>query len=387
MQLLNDAELVLAFALLPHAAAPAALVARFVGHLTPALQRAALRLACRGPRGEAGLIRALLDALHSRRFATASLVWRAVAALAYQTDDLHVAGCLVPTDDVTLLCALYAAGVPHAALACAEDPEWLERTLQSTAPTQRLMLCRALCVASVGEDSLLALEVLQGLARAHPHSLIRAQAAAVCWDCVAAGHVRDEDTLATMLPLLLLPAHCLGAVGALASEATSSLTHFQCADCVLVTLVHLRLTASPQLPANACEAIDALLAHHVLVDAAGNAVLWAVRELGHSDPVAARVVVQRLWCIVQGACDFPSPPASSVSMLQTEAQRTRSRPLPARWAWSVCANAGSTNDGSSKKSLAQLEWLPLLRAPIRLAVWVGGLLAVGRCLPRRLDFP
>ncbi len=74
-------------------------------------------------------------------------------------------GCLIPTEDLSLLCALYACGsVKHEHLACPEDPEFLERRLRTSSASECLMLCRALCVSSYGVDSPLAIEVLLGSA-------------------------------------------------------------------------------------------------------------------------------------------------------------------------------------------------------------------------------
>ncbi len=313
MDTLDADELLLAYGHLETAVPPAAFIVSQLRNSDPRLASHALRLAARHAPGTVTIVSALLQALgegcYSREnkcLAVGALVAQATIPSTNQRD-LEILGCLVPTQDLELLCALYATGADHTIFSCSDDPDFLERTLDDAAPVDCLMLGRAICVASHGVDTPLALEALLALVKCDPSSKTRVHAAALLWDAISLGHV-EHAALTETLPFLLTPAYCAGAVAALVNQrGIKSLMASNYAEQVLLALLRMRHNAtgnhdvdatSAALSQTVLELIALLLERRLEPALAGNSILFAVEHFAKTERQFVNVAVQQLWRVL-----------------------------------------------------------------------------------------
>lgn len=321
METLTDDELLLAHGHLETAVPSASFIAAQIRNPDASLAAQALRLAARHEPGAVSIVSALLQVLgegglsrENKCLAVRALVAQASTAHA-SSSDLEILGCLVPTRDLELLCALYASGAEHTILSSSDDADFLERTLDNASPADCLMLCRAICVVSHGVDTPLALEALLALLKGSPSSMVRAQAAALLWDAISLGHM-EHAALTETLPFLLAAPHCAGAVAALVSaRGLATLMASNYAEQVLLALLRMRHVhcgggggagrCTGDLSIGAQELIALLLERRLEPALAGNTILFAVEHVAKTERQFANVAVQQLWRVLGcGGCQY-----------------------------------------------------------------------------------
>jgi hypothetical protein len=221
-------------------------------------------------------------------------------------EDRAIVNCLIPTENVVVLTALYASGLPHALLACLDDAEYLENTLMRLEPAECLMLCRAMVVASKGCDTPMALETLMGLVRSHTNSKVRAHAAALVFEALQLGHVDDYEWANQSLPALLVAPYLASAIAFVVNDAGVDAQCFE-QQCFTeqVLLGVLRIYAGPDvnsLSQLVVQMIDQLIGQpHISVALAGNTILYAIRVVGDDVRVTKHIVRKLLWPVIQRA--------------------------------------------------------------------------------------